>query len=87
MTSVKWLIDKLAISEITHKKLFEQAIEMHKAEHGKTWDKAIEAHENRGHNIERSWCDFDVYYKETFNKSTMWNPSDGAESAEELNEN
>jgi hypothetical protein len=46
--------------------LVEQAKEMHRAEHGKTWDKAIESHENRGHNIERSWCDFDEYYKETF---------------------
>jgi hypothetical protein len=30
MTSIEWLIDKLGISEITHKKLFEKAKEMHK---------------------------------------------------------
>jgi hypothetical protein len=39
---------------------------MHKQEHGKTWDKAIEAHDARGHNIAMSWCDFDDYYEETF---------------------
>ena len=32
MTSIEWLIDKLGISEITHKKLFEQARQMHKQE-------------------------------------------------------
>jgi hypothetical protein len=32
MTSIEWLISKLGISEITHKKLFEQAKEMHKQE-------------------------------------------------------
>ena len=32
MTSVEWLISKLGISEITHKKLFEQAKQMHKQE-------------------------------------------------------
>jgi hypothetical protein len=32
MTSIEWLISKLGISETTHKKLFEQAKEMHKQE-------------------------------------------------------
>ena len=31
-TSIEWLISKLGISELTHKKLFEQAKEMHKQE-------------------------------------------------------
>ena len=31
------------------------------------WDKAIEAHDKRGHNISRSSCDVDDYYEETYN--------------------
>jgi hypothetical protein len=30
---------------------------------GKTWDAAINAHEERGHVIARSICDFDEYYE------------------------
>ncbi len=71
-TSIEWLIDRIKNQHLTLlslDKLQEQAKEMHKEEHGKTWDKAIEAHENRGHNIARSWCDFDEYYEETFKKN------------------
>jgi hypothetical protein len=67
MNSIEWLIEQLEErGHIIPDHLEETAIEMHRAEHGKTWDKAIESHENRGHNIERSWCDFDEYYQETF---------------------
>lgn len=34
------------------------------------WDKAIEAHDKRGHNISRSSCDVDDYYEETYNTET-----------------
>jgi hypothetical protein len=30
-------------------------------QHGRTWDSAIQAHENRGYVISRSICDFDDY--------------------------
>jgi hypothetical protein len=43
-----------------------KAKEMEKVEHGITWDKAIDAHEKRGHNLSRSICDFDDYYNETY---------------------
>jgi hypothetical protein len=66
MTSIEWLIDKLGISEITHKKLFEQAKEMHKQE-------IIDAYTEGRFNYE----DFDrglvklkqpkEYYQKTFN--------------------
>ncbi|MFK5284312.1 hypothetical protein ACI3PL_32500, partial [Lacticaseibacillus paracasei] len=30
-------------------------------QHGNTWNAAIQAHEDRGHVIARSWSDFDEY--------------------------
>jgi len=79
-TSIEWLIESIknldksllnkiiSIDEydINLKWVIQQSKEMHKQEHGKTWDKAIEAHDKRGHNTSRSWCDFDDYYQETF---------------------
>ncbi len=62
MTSIEWLIDKLGISEITHKKLFDQAKEMHKAE--------ILAAANTllYHSTGPSNTAAETYYQETFNK-------------------
>ena len=45
---------------------FEQAKAMHKEEHGKTWDDAMENMKARGGNYMRAWTDFDEYYNETF---------------------
>ena len=45
---------------------FEQAKAMHKEEHGKTWDDAMENMKARGGNDMRAWTDFDEYYNETF---------------------
>jgi hypothetical protein len=39
---------------------------MEKQQHGETWDKAIKAHDNRGHVHARSIVDFDEYYNETY---------------------
>jgi len=44
MTSIEWLISKLGISEITHKKLFEKAKKNHKQE-------IIDAHSNGYKNL------------------------------------
>lgn len=44
----------------------EQAKKNEKQQHGKTWDNAIEAHEQRGHVKSRSICDFDEYWKNNF---------------------
>ena len=30
-------------------------------QHGNTWDNAIKTHEERGHVLDRSMCDFDDY--------------------------
>jgi hypothetical protein len=48
----------------------QQAKETEKQQHGNTWDQAIKAHENRGHVIARSLCDFDDYYNETYGNKT-----------------
>jgi hypothetical protein len=59
MTSIEWLIDKLGISEITHKKLFKQAKEMHKQE-------IIDAlNERSDETLSNEFCN--KYYEETFN--------------------
>jgi hypothetical protein len=80
MTSIEWLISVLAHNDILdHKKvssnkqlyklylrLKDQAKEMHKKEHGDTWDAALLQGSKRGDNIMRAWEDFDEYYQETF---------------------
>lgn len=72
-SSVVWLemeLEKLRIekylSPITIKPLLEQAKEMHKKEHGQTWDKSLDNLKARGMNEMRAYTDFDDYYNETF---------------------
>ena len=47
-------------------KIEEQAKAMHKTEHGKTWDDAMENMKARGGNDMRAYTDFDDYYAETY---------------------
>lgn len=42
------------------------AKEMHRKEHGQTWDDAMENMKSRGGNDMRAWADFDDYYEEKF---------------------
>jgi hypothetical protein len=42
------------------------AKEMHRKEHGQTWDKSLDNLKARGLNEMRAWVDFDEYYNETF---------------------
>jgi hypothetical protein len=58
MTSIEWLIDKLGISEITHKKLFEQARQMHKQEIRDALN------EKSDETLSDKFCD--KYYQETY---------------------
>jgi hypothetical protein len=48
-------------------KLFEQAKEMEKEQHGTTWDDALKQVEKRTV-WARAMCDFDEYYEETYKK-------------------
>ena len=75
-SSVEWLIKKF--SRLLRRKDFsdeqnfllikycEEAKAMHKTEHGKTWDDAMENMKARGGNDMRAWTDFNDYYNETF---------------------
>jgi hypothetical protein len=53
-----------SITNLDH--LQEQAKQMEKTEHGKTWDAALDAMERRGHNVARAYTDFDDYFAETY---------------------
>ena len=68
-SSVEWFLGEL-IKEGYIKRLpvtqFQQAKAMHKEEHAKTWDDAMENMKARGGNDMRAWADFDDYYNETF---------------------
>jgi hypothetical protein len=72
MTVVDWLKIKLYAagsgSPAAYTQIFEQAKEIEKQQHGRTWDSAIKAHDDRGHVHSRSIVDFDEYYNETFKK-------------------
>jgi hypothetical protein len=78
MTAVEDLINKLIKFKKSRKgchSAIQEAIEfavnrleMEKEQHGRTWDAAIKAHDDRGHVHSRSIVDFDEYYNETFNK-------------------
>jgi hypothetical protein len=59
MTSIEWLISKLGISEITHKKLFEQAKKIHKQEIIDAYNKSFELRD-------KPYSTADKYYQETF---------------------
>jgi hypothetical protein len=69
-TAVEWLEDQIFAStkfiDIDLFQAIEQAKAMEKEQHGNTWDAAIQAHEDRGHVLARSYCDFDDYFNETY---------------------
>ena len=41
--------------------ILDEAKKLERQQHGRTWDAAIQAHEDRGHVLSRSVCDFDEY--------------------------
>ena len=74
LTSIEWLweeIDNLipyegiATSQIFNE-LLHKSKEMHKKEHGDTWDAALLQGSKRAGNFMRAYEDFDKYYQETF---------------------
>jgi len=63
MTAVQWLFNEVInYNGIVPVHVIEQAAEMEKEQHGKTWDDAITQFIARGFNSERTICDFDEYY-------------------------
>jgi hypothetical protein len=69
-TAVEWFFKKLNENQDkTYKEIeliFEQAKEMEKEQHGKTWDTALDKYEVRAGNYMRAYEDFDEYYNETY---------------------
>ena len=67
-TAVEWFYDKIKghfedDGDLLETLNFTLAVAKQKEreQHGSTWNFAIEAHEERGHNYVRSICDFDDY--------------------------
>ena len=65
-TAVEWLVKEFNLEG--YEATVRLAKQMEREQHGKTWDEAIKANENRGNVIARSICDFDDYYNETYSK-------------------
>lgn len=71
-TAVEWLVANLHFLIVQHKgmqfeMIVEKAKEMEKQQHGDTWDAAIKAYRDRGHNVVRAIVDFDEYWKDKTN--------------------
>ena len=63
ITAVQWLFNEVInYNGIVPVHVIEQAAEMEKEQHGKTWDDAITQFIAKGFNSERTICDFDEYY-------------------------
>lgn len=79
LTPVEWIVEQIENGKIEiiysdkiHSikcipEIIEQAKAMEKEQHGATWDAAIKAYMDRGHNVVRAIVDFDEYYKEKTN--------------------
>ncbi len=68
-SAVEWLIEHYTFADLTAESwqmIQQQAKEMEKGQHGKTWDNAMDNLDARGGNIVRAWVDFDEYYNQTF---------------------
>ena len=71
-TAVQWLIEQVECRGLTTKELrenFKQAKQMENDQIIDAWDSAIQAHEDRGHVLAKSWEDFEEYYAETYGKT------------------
>jgi hypothetical protein len=64
-TAVEWFYQRILAKDI--KSVFEQAKEMEREQHGRTWDDALAQVEKRTV-WARAMCDFDEYYEETYKK-------------------
>jgi len=67
-SALEWLLEHdYLIRSTKWPDLVEQALEMEKKQHGETWDAAIKAYRDRGHNVVRAIVDFDEYWAEKRN--------------------
>jgi hypothetical protein len=66
-TAVDYIKRKLTSGDIfSLTVVLHEAKQLERNQHGDTWDAAIQAHEDRGHVLVRSICDFDDYFNETY---------------------
>jgi hypothetical protein len=65
MSSVEWL-QAIELERDLTLADWNKAKAMHREEHGKTWDDAMENMKARGGNDMRAYTDFDNYYEEKF---------------------
>jgi hypothetical protein len=69
-TAVQWLVEKLQESGIPlmtdEFEMIQQAKEMEKGQIIDAWDSAIQAHEDRGHVLAKSWEDFEEYFEHKY---------------------
>lgn len=65
MTAVEWLASELTeYLQRMYKSTIEQAKEMERKQHQKTWDSALDKYEVRAGNYMRAYEDFDDYYEQ-----------------------
>lgn len=57
-------VRKIVIPIEDYMKLKQQALQMEREQHGKTWDTALDKYEVRAGNYMRAYEDFDDYYKQ-----------------------
>lgn len=67
-TALEWFAEFTAKLGYVSADILKEAQELERLQHGLTWDAAIEAHEQKWHLLARSFCDFDEYYKSTYDK-------------------
>jgi hypothetical protein len=63
-TAVEWLLEVLNDQQLLKNypiEIIDRAYELERDQHGRTWDAAIKAHDDRGHVHARSVTDFDDY--------------------------
>jgi hypothetical protein len=73
-TAVDFIFSQLPDEYTTTRQGFEvykQAKQMENDHIIDAWDSAIQAHEDRGHVIAKSWEDFEEYYAEKYGKITF----------------
>ena len=64
--AVEWLFDQIENEGKCIYEVINQAKEMEKEQHGKTWDNALDKYEVRAGNYMRAYEDFDEYYNKNF---------------------
>ena len=67
-TAVDWFYEQIKFQleqgidlSINLDLIYKEAKQKERYQHGNTWDAAIKAHDDRGHVLARSICDFDDY--------------------------